>query len=97
MREHFFKILLGVTVLAVVSLFRGDYSLTEYLRMRSRIQQSEEHIHELESQRKTLEEQRDLLEKDEAYIEKQAREKYKMTKKGEKVIRVVRQNGGGND
>ncbi|MCK5684422.1 septum formation initiator family protein, partial [bacterium] len=38
-------------------------------------------------------EEKKRLKTDDEYIEKLAREKYKMTKKGEKITRIVRSSG----
>lgn len=93
LQRHFLKIFALAFLFAVVSLFRGDYSLLEYFRIKDSIEDVEIASDSLQHQKTILEAEKERLESDEKYIEKIAREKYKMTKKGEKITRIVRSTG----
>ncbi len=89
-KKYFLGVLAAVIFLAVVSFFRGDYSIITYVRLKHDIRQAETHTQELKDQKVILEAERERLKHDDEYIEKLAREKYKMTEKGEKLTRIIR-------
>ena len=95
-QRHFLKIFAAVLLFSVISLFRGDYSLFQYFHMKKNMKQSEARSEALKHEKILLNEEKKRLKTDDEYIEKIAREKYKMTKKGEKITRIVRSSGSDN-
>ncbi|HDT12466.1 MAG TPA: hypothetical protein ENO01_02295 [Candidatus Marinimicrobia bacterium] len=87
------RLLVILIIIAVISLFLGDYGFYSYWKLRqleknARIEQ--EYLRNVEQQKM---QERDRLDTDIQYIEKIAREKYRMSKKGEKVYRVIDKSG----
>lgn len=96
LKEHFLKIIAFASIIAIASLFRGDYSVIEYFRIEKKINKVKTHNNTLEYKKVILEAEKERLKSDKNYIEKIAREKYKMAKKDEKIIRIVKSSGSDN-
>jgi cell division protein FtsB len=84
-----FKLLLLLLIIAVISLLLGDYGFYSYWKTRHQETQArieQEYLRTVEQEKAR---ERDRLQNDMEYIEKIAREKYRMSKKGEIVYRVI--------
>jgi len=86
-------LILGAIVLLIIFFFgdHGVYQLYRLQQERSEIQQA---IVKLRDEKLKLEAEKTRLETDFEYIEQLAREKYRMSKPGEKVFKVVPKNAG---
>jgi cell division protein FtsB len=83
------KLLVLLIIIAVVSLILGDYGFYTYyktLQQEKAARQEQEYLRALEQEKAS---ERDRLENDLQYLEKIAREKYRMSEKGEIVYRVI--------
>lgn len=83
------KLLVLLILIAVISLILGDYGFFSYWKIRQQEKQArieQEYLREVEQEKAR---ERDRLQNDLEYIEKIAREKYRMSKKGEIVYRVI--------
>lgn len=83
------RLLVILIIIAVVSLILGDYGFFSYWKLRQQEKNArleQEYLRNIEQQKI---QERDRLDTDIQYIEKIAREKYRMSKKGEKVYRVI--------
>ena len=87
--DHYYKIIGGVLIFSAISLFKGDFGLINYFRINKNINTRIENTRDLKREEIRLKAEKDKLESDLPYIEKIAREKYRMTKKGEKLTRVI--------
>ncbi|MFQ5708394.1 MAG: septum formation initiator family protein [bacterium] len=68
--------------------FGGHYNLYKYWKLKRKKQELQAHIEQLQHEKQELLRKIELLKNDKAYIEKIAREKYKMSKPGEKIYLI---------
>jgi cell division protein FtsB len=83
------RLLVVLILIAVISLILGDYGFYSYWKLRQQEKNArleQEYLRNVEQQKAA---ERDRLDTDIRYIEKIAREKYRMSKKGENVYRVI--------
>ena len=64
----------------------GNYGLVRYMRLRKQKHELEAEIAHLQAKQKRLLREKKLLQSDYQYIEKILREKFRMSKKNEKVF-----------
>ena len=87
------KIIQGILLIigfALVSIFIfGDHGLFQLYKLEKEKKEIKEYISNLRKKREEQNIEKKRLENDLDYIEKLAREKYLMSKPGEKVFRVV--------
>lgn len=89
--KRLYWILGSITVLTlfIIIFVLGDYGLYQVYLLHKQKKQIEQHMVELSVEQDSLKAEKARLESDMEYIEKIARERYRMSKKGEKVFRVI--------
>ncbi len=87
-----FQMLVLALIIAIVMLFISDYGFLHYWRLNGENRELRAKIETLHDKEAELEQLKSRLEHDDAYLEKLAREKYRMAKKNEEVIRVIEQD-----
>ena len=75
----------------LITFFFGDHGLYHLYTLRAERNKVQKEIDYLRNQKITLEDEKTRLKTDYKYIEEMAREKYRMAKKGEKVL-VIEKN-----
>ena len=81
-------LLLIASVLLIIFIF-GDHGIYQLYRLRAERSVNQVLITELRKERGKLKEEKFRLKTDIEYIERIARERYRMVKKGEKVLKVI--------
>jgi len=85
---------LGVLGLSAGYLAFNEYGLLTQLKLKRQIRHRERQIEVLKNQQRELQKAVQKLREDMSYIEKIAREKYKMTKEGERIFLIIIEEGG---
>ena len=89
-QKQFFKGLVFLICFSLIIIFIfGDHGLLKLYKIKNERQLIQKKIASLREERKKLKTEKIKIENDLNYIEKIAREKYKMVKPGEKIIKVV--------
>lgn len=90
------QIIRGLAIMAVVLLviifFFGDHGVYQLIRLKAERKTTQETIDRLRAERIDLEAEKNRLETDLEYVERIARERYRMSRKGEKVFKVIPEN-----
>ena len=81
-------LVLFLATLIIIFIF-GDHGLLQLYKLKRERSKIQNHISELRKDREGLVKEKTRLENDLKYIEKLAREKYRMSKPGEKVFKVM--------
>ena len=84
-------LIIGALILLIIFFF-GDHGLYQLYLLRSDRSDIQASITALREQKETLEAEKNKLTTDSKYIEQLARERFRMTKKGEKVFKVIERN-----
>jgi len=82
-------ILVFGSIILLIIFFFGDHGLYQLYQLRSEKSKIQSTISSLRDKKQLLEEERTKLGNDPKYIEQLAREKFRMSKKGEKVFKVI--------
>ena len=87
------KIIRGVLTIGVLTLliifFFGNHGLYQHYILKKERSNIQEKINLLREEKMALEDEKTKLQTDYKHIEELAREKYRMSKKGERVFKVI--------
>ena len=81
-------LIIGTLILLIIFFF-GDHGLYQLYLLRSERSEIQATITIMREQKQTLETEKNKLTTDSKYIEQLARERFRMAKKGEKVVKVI--------
>ncbi|MBI9070538.1 MAG: septum formation initiator family protein [Melioribacteraceae bacterium] len=76
-------------ILAVSFLVFNEKGILSYLEIKNEVSSIEDKIQDVEAKQKKVDNQIDSLQYNDAKIEEVARKKYRMKRKGEKLIEVI--------
>ena len=81
-------LIIGALILLIIFFF-GDHGLYQLYLLRSDRSDIQASITALREQKETLEAEKNKLTTDSKYIEQLARERFRMAKKGEKILSLI--------